>query len=146
MPALRYVGYESNPVLLKHAAGILSKYPQATVELGDPKNLTPTTCDLIISRTYLEELSYGDIGRAVVRFSQYDCKFFALGSYSHKASDNRDTQTGTKFLINLEKHPFNMSPAHRTNEGNTNRELFVYTVQQMRGYVKSNAFWTSGIS
>lgn len=146
VPSLRYVGYESDPLLVKVARTSLSKYKNATVELADPLTATFGACDLVVSRNYLETLSYEDIKQAIARFSQYDCKFFALGSFSDRSANNTNIHTGGQFPINLELHPFNMSPAYAVDEGKSNRSLFVYTFSQIQGYVKSNAFWTSGLT
>ena len=142
---LKYTGYESSAALVNQAKTTLAGHNNATVLLAEPMSATPAASDLVISRSYLSTLSYADIRLAITRFSTYPCKFFALGSFAHKSSDNRDIKTGANFLINLEKDPFNMSPADTSPEGaNGNRLFMIYTSDQMKGYIKSNAFWTGG--
>ena len=145
VPSLKYVGYESSGILAKQAKTTLAKYKNATVEKADPMTVTFGATDLVICRSYLETLSYEDLRRAVIRFSQYNCKYFALGNYSHETSENKNIQNGGHFPLNLEKHPFNMSPAHVADEGKSNRHFFVYTFGQMQGYMRANAFWTEGM-
>ena len=146
MPTLKYTGYEQNNLLIEHARNAVSKFKNATVQQADPMTVTPETSDLVLSRGFLETLSYDEIRQAMVNFSQMDCKFLAFGSISHRSAKNENIQPGNgSFMLNLEIHPFNMSPAHMAHEGNSNRQLFVYTIGQIRGFVKGNAFWTSGL-
>jgi hypothetical protein len=142
MPNLKYVGYEQDVALVNKGKDLLNSFSNATVQMADPLSVTPAKTDLVICRNLLQTLSYEGIKQAVTKLSQMDCRFFALGSFAHNASDNRD-QTGGRFLINLEKHPFNMSPADTADEKANNRLLFIYTIEQMKGYIIGNAFWNT---
>jgi hypothetical protein len=68
-------------------------------------------------------------------FSKYDCKFYALGVYAHTAASNKDVAPGETFMIDLEKDPFNMSPADAVAEEKTNRVFYVFTKTQIEGIV-----------
>jgi hypothetical protein len=144
-PSLKYTGYDKNTALVNEAKVVLASSPNASVMLADPLTVTPQACDLIICRNLLQTLSYEDIKKVTIKFAGYDCKFFALGSFTHGSSHNQDITTGSKFPINLELHPFNMSPADVSSIKNTNTQFFMYTASQMRGFIQGNAFWTSNL-
>ena len=143
MPNLKYIGYEKDVALVNKGKDNLSNYSNASIQMADPLSVTPPQSDLVLCRNLMSTLSYEGIKQAVMKLSQYDCKFFALGSFAHNSSDNRNLQNAGTFLINLEKHPFNMSPADTADEKANNRLLFVYTIDQMKGYINANAFWTT---
>jgi hypothetical protein len=143
-PSLKYTGYECDPSLVDQGKKTLSNYENARVHLADPATANPASADLLLSWKYLETLSFMDIRRAMVRFANYDCKFYALGNYAFGISNNKNIETGaTSFKLNLEKHPFNMSPAFISTEGANDKLLFGYTSTQMKGFVERNSFWTS---
>jgi hypothetical protein len=141
IPTLKYTGYEKSPVLVEQAKATLSKFKTATVQVADPTTAIPVVSDLVVSRNLLQTLSYVGIRQTLINFSKFNCKFIALGNYGHDSSDNKNVKTGETFLINLEKEPFNMSPADIKMEGTTNRLFYVYTLDQMQGYITGNTFW-----
>ena len=140
-PTISYKGYENSPALVEQAKKTLAKYQTASVQVADPTSALPVATDLVLSRNILQSLSYEGIRQMLTNFSKFNCKFIALGNYTHESSDNRDIKTGASFLVNFEKEPFNMSPADAFPEGTTNRAIFFYTITQMKGYVSGNAFW-----
>jgi hypothetical protein len=146
IPTLKYTGYDNSSILVDKAKENLKGFEHASVHVADPMTASPAPCDLVLSLNYLQTLSYNDIKKTIEKFAGYDCKFYALGNYDFEASNNTDIETGKNFLINLEKHPFNMSPAFvETESKKKNRVVFVYSSAQMKGYIQSNGFWTSGM-
>jgi hypothetical protein len=144
MPILKYTGYENIPIRVKQANAILSKYKDATVRVAKPLTVSPPKCDLVVCMNYLSTLSYDEIRSAMITLSKYDCQYVALGSFSHATADNRNIpRNGKKFRLNLEIHPFNMSPAYFVVVDNDSKlQCYVYTISQIRSFVKANSFWT----
>lgn len=147
MPAVKYTGYEKSPSLVEDGKTVLSKYPNATIQMADPMSVKPVPADLMISRNFLQTLSYANIRKAIETFSAHEFRYVALGNFAFDSSDNRDIEEkDTAFLMNLEKYPFNMSPAYIGFEGDSNRRLFVYSSTQMKAYPQTNQFWKNPTS
>jgi hypothetical protein len=140
-PIVTYVGYEKSPELVQKATTTLSKYKNASLKQEDPTTVTAVTTDLVISRNLLSTLPYSRIRTTIANFSKFDCKYFALGQYDYKSSKNVDIAPGESFMIDLEKVPFNMSPAFIVIEENTNRIMYIFTIEQMQGFILGNAFF-----
>jgi hypothetical protein len=45
MPAVKYTGYEKSPSLVEDAKTVLSKYPNATIQLADPMSVKPVPAE-----------------------------------------------------------------------------------------------------
>lgn len=139
-----YVGTDERAHMASFAAeNLKSVKSYARAEVADPRTYAYPACDLLLCRNLLQYTSYEDIEKIIRNIARCDFKVVLFDSYEGVKSGNVDTIQNQHFYINLEKGPFNMSPAIRVEEPGTHPEklVFGYIKGQIASFLRDNTFF-----
>lgn len=134
-PAFTYAGFDVVDDVVERLQQLNAS--RCTFARGDiTADPLPRDADLIFSRDALQHLAPLQIVRALRTFRDAAPRFLAVGGYPR--GENRPIDTGSCFLVNLMREPFNLWPEHVVSEwmgdADGKKHIFVYTRENLAAW------------